>query len=280
MNGVIAQYVALVNHGNAFLAGREIPDLLATNSSCQFCGSITLDRAGSTRSANPNLWFQSLRNDGVSGFRLSSGARKDPLSPDRTTEGFIGGGSLWFIEAVKRNGTSDFYTARWDAGDRDAPDRRIWSVSYSRIVTQKTVPSTARSVAVVTVALVRALEQIRSFAEKQKYCEPFVKVFSDALDLLQGKTVQVYHRDLFLPNTISTEASNLLNACQPAWVFGGMGSWNDTGPDNQADKPVYEAVSSNLYHSLTEAIQVAANDSFRAPTARPRFRRVLSGFGW
>jgi len=263
MNGVIAQCVALVCHGNAFLAGREIPDLLATNSSCQFCASITFDGRAGTRPANPNLWLQSLRDDGVCGFRLSTAPRNDPRFSDRMTAGLIGGGSFWAIEAAKPDGSSDFYTSRWAAGDRDSPDSRIWLVTYPRIATQKTVPSSARPVALMTVVLIGALNQIYAFAQKQRYCEDFVKVFAKALDLLHGKMIHVYHHDLFPPDTISTEAATLLNACQAAWVFGGMGTWNDMDFDNEADQAVYDALSNYLYNSLTEAIPVAANDSFR-----------------
>jgi len=265
MNGEIAQYVMLVCQGNALLAGREIPDLLATNTSCQFCASITFDGPGATRAANPNLWLQSLRDDGVCGFRLSSAARNDPRFSDRMTAGLTGGGSFWTIEAVKRGGSSDFYTARWAVGDRDSPENRIWSVSYPRIATQKTAPASTRPVAVMTVVMTGALNQIYAFAEKQKYCEPFVGAFTRVLNWLRGNaTDPVYHQDLFPPDMLSPEAVNLLNACQAAWVFGGMGTWNDMGFDNEADQAVYDAVSSYLYNSLTEAIPVAANDSFRA----------------
>ncbi len=262
MNGTIAQLVALVCQGNAFLGGREIPDLLATNSSCQFCASITFDGAGSTRAANPNSWMESLREDGVYGFRLAVTQRAGP-PPDRMTAGMVGGGGFWGIEAVKRDGSSDFYTSRWTVGDRDSPERRIWIVSYPRIATQKTVPYSGRPVAVMTVVLTGALNQIYEFAHKQRHCENFAELFAAATDCLGGKMAHVYHQDLFLPDTISAEAVNLLNACQAAWVFGGMGSWNDIWIENEADQGLYEALSTYLYHSLTEAIAVGANDSFR-----------------
>jgi len=261
MNGEIAQHVALVCQGNAFLAGREIPDLVAANSSCQFCASITFN--GPAGPANPNLWLQSLRDDGAYGLRLARSLRNDPRFSDRMTAGFAGGGSFWAIEAAKRDGSSDFYTARWAVGNRDAPDSRIWLVTYPKIATQQTAPASTRPVALMTVVMTGALNQILAFAQKQRYCEDFARLFAQALDSLHGQMVAVYHQDLFPPDTLSPEAANLLNACQAAWVFGGMGTWNDMGFDNESDQAVYEALSNYLYNSLTEAIPVAANDSFR-----------------
>lgn len=56
-------------------------------------------------------------------------------------------------------------------------------------------------------------------------------------------------------------ATCLLDACQSAWVFGGMGSWNDLAFDGAAQVE-YEQVSERLFHTVVDVIQTAANASF------------------
>src|SRR5258706_16035148 len=54
----------------------------------------------------------------------------------------------------------------------------------------------------------------------------------------------------------------LMGKCMPraamsAWVFGGMGLWNDLGFDG-ADGQEYERVSETLFTIINEAIEIAA----------------------
>jgi hypothetical protein len=51
-----------------------------------------------------------------------------------------------------------------------------------------------------------------------------------------------------------------LDACQSAWVFGGMGSWNDMGFEG-ADQKEYDHVSEQLFAALNETIQAAVDAS-------------------
>jgi hypothetical protein len=52
----------------------------------------------------------------------------------------------------------------------------------------------------------------------------------------------------------------LLDACQSAWVFGGMGSWNDMAFQGEVQVE-YVRMSERLFLTLNEAIQAAANTS-------------------
>ncbi len=52
----------------------------------------------------------------------------------------------------------------------------------------------------------------------------------------------------------------MLAACQKAWVFGGMGSWNDMGFDGE-DQKDYVRLSEALFQALNAAIVAAANAS-------------------
>jgi hypothetical protein len=54
------------------------------------------------------------------------------------------------------------------------------------------------------------------------------------------------------------EAKQLLASAQAAWVFGGMGSWNDLGFDG-SDQQEYTALSDELFLLLNQALGVTVN---------------------
>jgi hypothetical protein len=54
----------------------------------------------------------------------------------------------------------------------------------------------------------------------------------------------------------------LLEACQTAWVFGGMGSWNDLWFEGE-DQGIYERVSERLFEAVNAGIEQAATSSRR-----------------
>jgi hypothetical protein len=72
-----------------------------------------------------------------------------------------------------------------------------------------------------------------------------------------------YHKDLLPEGVIQDSATTLLDAVQSAWVFGGMGSWNDMGFDGD-DQSEYIRVSEQLFQALNETIEEATNASFPA----------------
>jgi hypothetical protein len=77
-----------------------------------------------------------------------------------------------------------------------------------------------------------------------------------------------YHKDLSpegdLPEGDLPEAASiLLDAVQSAWVFGGMGSWNDMGFEGP-DQKEYSCVSELLFHAINETIEAATDASFPA----------------
>lgn len=259
MNGEIAQRVALVCHGNGVVSGRNILDHFAANSTLQFCASIAFTGHESQIASNPEQWFAALLKQGVYGLRLAQAPRNNPELLDRVTAGFSGGGSSWAIEVAKRDGMSDFYVARWTVGNREAPDRRLWLVDYLLVTTVPTPSFPATSLQATADELISALQQIHTFA-LTIHADNFAALFAQALDTLANpSTRHGYHQDLFPAGTLSPAAAALLDACQSAWVFGGMGSWNDMGINDSE----YERVSDNLYRAITSAIPIAANQSFR-----------------
>ena len=122
----------------------------------------------------------------------------------------------------------------------------------------------AQELQCITARLTEALRDIHSFARKHDD-GGFTKTFATALDTLEsgGRELRAYHKDLAPDGCLSHGAQTLLHACQEAWVFGGMGSWNDIGFSGEDEKE-YHRVSEQLFQTVNEAICTAANESSRA----------------
>lgn len=70
----------------------------------------------------------------------------------------------------------------------------------------------------------------------------------------------VYHKDLVPEGLLSLSARQILAACQAAWVFGGMGSWNDLAFDGQ-EQSRYRGLSNELFALLNMAICASVNST-------------------
>ncbi|MBL4620532.1 MAG: hypothetical protein JKX88_10605, partial [Marinicaulis sp.] len=71
----------------------------------------------------------------------------------------------------------------------------------------------------------------------------------------------LYYPDTAPENFLTPDAHKLLSAVSAAWVFGGMGSWNDAvyGPEHDEE---YSHVSADLYIALQDAIVAVVNSTF------------------
>lgn len=267
MNGTIAQLVALVCHGNSVIRGFPLLPFLKSNTTCQFCRSVkfiagrtaadTQDQTF-TLAGTPDDWLSKLPTREVLGLRLQQQPRNDPKISDRNSSGFVGGGRIWRIEGLRQNGASEFWQSCWEVLDRNAPDRRIWRVTYGLTELSATSELPQKNLFEIASALRSVLVDIYRFAEQQ---DLFRECFTDALRALDEPDADVgYHKDLCPAGAISTEAESILKSCQRAWVFGGMGSWNDISFDGEA-QDTYEEVSERLFNTLNEAIAAAATSS-------------------
>jgi hypothetical protein len=265
MNGPIAQCVALVCHANAVLAGKR-GLYFHGNSTARFCDSIEFAEPAPGGEAqvladSPDAWFALLAHEGVSGLRLSRAPQGRPLLSDRMSAGFVGGGETWTIATIGADGQSDSWQAYWSIWSRKAPEQRIWRVTYVRDgALALDEPDTF---AAARAELAEALDDIHAFAERNK-CEGFVEAFAAARSVLAGTAgaERGYHRDLAPDGVLGADALAVLDGCQHASVFGGMGSWNDQSFD-RAEGEAYERVSERLYRAVNRAIAAAANESFR-----------------
>jgi hypothetical protein len=274
MNGSLAQITALTCYGNAFIGGGDAPKFFPANSTCQFCDSINFFEfkkplIGRTKevevAGTPDEWIASLKKRGAKGIRLVRQAQSDTGISDRMAAGFVGGGGTWMMEVMRGDGRSEFWAARWDVWNQDAPDRRIWRVTYGLLCVATTKPSTARKIAEVKADFRSSLSAIHRFSEMES-CGGFTNCFAGGITALEEPEADIgYHKDLAPKGQLGDEARSLLKASMSAWVFGGMGSWNDMGFSGETQK-VYESVSESLFQVLNEAIEVAATST--APTEK------------
>ncbi len=271
MNGTNAQFVSLTCHGNAILRGLMTNQFFPSNSSCQFCDRVNFieisktffGKSKETEVADtPDKWFAYLKKTGVHGLRLNTSPRNDPNLSDRMSAGFVGGGEVWGIEAVYANGQSSYWQSRWEVWNKNAPDQRIWRVTYGRVAELKSSSVNTIGLAPIRNEFQDALQEIHDFALRNN-CGGFTECFAKGLATLARTpgAQRGFHQDLAPQGSLSSDAIGILDACQHAWIFGGMGSWNDMGFDGEEGK-LYDRVSERLFRTLNQAISVAANDSY------------------
>ena len=267
MIGTLAQLVTLASYGNAFLRGHDVDAFYPTNSTFQFCNTVeflVLNPAKSgfteeTLADSPIKWLAFLKNKNCARLKIAHVPTPNPETPDHQLAGFIGGGGRWILESVYKI-DSDFWEARWQGNNPNAPDKKIWRVSYGAIAQNtKRTPDQTNDLKIVKRQLVQTLEQICQFAHKHKL-DNFTAFFQGGLDCLAGNQTleKNYHKDLVPSGWYSVEAEQILAAVSTAWVFGGMGSWNDLGFDGD-DNKIYESLSAQLYRQFNESIVAAVN---------------------
>jgi hypothetical protein len=284
MNGEIAQIIALTCHGNAALAGQDVGKFFPDNSTCAFCDRVTF--VAPSRSIfglarekvvakTPQDWFAHLKSTEATGIRAVRQSQNDPQLPDHRSVAFAGGGETWFLLVRYRESEADAWLPLWTLWAQwkpEAAEQRIWRVTYGRL---PNAPATGTEPVAMHTAMTRlrdALREIRAFSAKHGL-DHWTHCFDDALDTLEseGELRHRYYPDLTPPGCLSTQALRLLDACQTAWVFGGMGSWNDLLFDG-AEGADYQRVSNQLFQSLSQAIAAGANDNYSSNLPRTSAR--------
>jgi hypothetical protein len=271
VTGTTAQFISLACYGNALLRGIPIADFSPGNSTFQFCDSVNFVEVsknffGKTKevlvASNPVAWFEYLKHKTIHGLKLSWKPGNDPNLAGRMAAAFVGGGGTWELEAVGKNDYSQLWLSRWEVGNQNAPDRKIWRVTYGRVGETKTSGLGETDLNRIEEELRASLQNIHEFALRIN-CGGFAEYFLRALDTLENKSnpSKLYHRDLAPDGLLSPQAARILEACQHAWVFGGMGSWNDMVFEGE-EQQRYDSVSERLFKSLHAAIPSATNNSF------------------
>lgn len=271
MTGTLAQVIALTAFGNDYLMNGEVPtDFSSANTTFQFCNQVDF-RVFKKRfffskpkeniiSTNPTEWFRYLKIDGCKHLRLYFEYSKDhSFAKDHKLAGLVGGGGNWLIETVYDN-YSNYWSHRWEVTNKNAPDRKIWTVNYGMTRKKQHISNLQIDNYTTKQKLKQILSEIAEFAFKknlQSWGEQFEKA-KLTLDSLTPES-NYYHTDLIPVDKYSLIARQIIFSAGSAWVFGGMGSWNDLGFDSKEDNEAYDRLSEQLYSNINEAIIAGTN---------------------
>jgi hypothetical protein len=238
------------------------------NSTCTFCDRVSfvevkkswLSKPRETLVADtPDEWFEYLARKQTLGVRLVHQRQNDPRISDRMSAGFVGGGGFWAL-GVRYPASTDYWRARWEVWNQNAPEQRIWRVTYGLVAKQPATSIADQNRSEALVAFKAALARIHAFSLAHD-CGGFTGCFARAMQsLTEMRAVHGYHKDLYVPGILSKSSQAMLDAAQSAWVFGGMGSWTDMGFDGDDGKE-YEEASEQLFTALNDAVCAAANES-------------------
>lgn len=212
---------------------------------------------------DPMTWLERLRGEGAEALQLFYEASQNPEIPDRIAVVFPGGGGHWLVEVVKSTGC-DYWRSRWRWSERD----QRWEIAYGRILcNHPRLASPMRTVPPDTIRaeLLTHLERMTEFAANHDQ-ETFARTFDLARQMLNSRGSLTGEETPWPVSRLAEICQQLLSAVKVAWVFGGMGSWNDLtfSGDSQTE---YETLSDTLYQLLNTAIVVAVNSSAIAPVS-------------
>jgi hypothetical protein len=87
------------------------------------------------------------------------------------------------------------------------------------------------------------------------------QLFEKAKNTLENDNPEIdfYHDDLIVVNNYSLENRQLLMSASKAFVFGGMGSWNDLWFENEEKEKEHNALSTVLYGIMMRSIVSSIN---------------------
>ena len=209
--------------------------------------------------SNSLEWIEKLRGIGCQELRAYRLPSNHPELADWMTSGFVAGGGRWMIRALCSYG-QDYWEPGWAFQESDNPGSGIWRVQYGRIIrADQGLPPIAPSVSEAAAEFRSALGQARAFAVRNDL--PYAPTFDAALAILNKRGAS--SSSVFgSGGGLKSDALALGSACEAAWVFGAMGSWNDHGFAAEG-QPDYAQVSERLYLAITSGLVAASNASAR-----------------
>lgn len=261
MNGELAQIVTLVTYGNHFLTGNDVD--LSSNSTFHYLSSINFaryksnkDKSGDVVAGSISEWFAFLRSNQVSRLWNVAFSWDRPDMPEHIAASFAGGVAR-AIQADLPDGYELWYPLWQTGGPRDKP----WNVEYRGLMFANSHVYPAPPVGFVKEKLRKAIVYVESFARRPEVGAGFwADHFTKSLDLLDSPAPMMpYHPDMLPDTGFDLVTREVMAAAAQAYVFGGMGSWNDMGFADKNLNNEYKKITKELYEAVKMSIVIASN---------------------
>ena len=256
MNLELAQLVAIVTHGNAYLTSKasaqppEIShDLMVfdTIKQIKFVEKKRPSEKAPTQLSDGTAgWYRYLKDHKVRRLRIVTldWSKERPDLPAVMASAFAGCGN-W---AILSEGTKA--DTIWFPQYRSGNDETLAFVGTQL---DKRYPEASTDLDVAELTLKNALTNIKDYAVEEKVGDNWVGIFSRALEILASDgPSRGFILQLFPESGYGHKAHRILQAASEAWVFGGMGSWNDMGGGKR-----YTVVTDALYTALIDGVITA-----------------------
>ena len=269
MTGEVAQLCAIVTHTNHSIRHGEPVDIMATET-FRYVESVVLmvqkkqsfKQTWEPLGSSLGEWMSSRGAEGCARLNLLYQHSQDQsFIKDYQSSGFVGGGGSWLIEE-RRESTSNLWASKWEVGNREDPEQKIWKVSYGRIADSAAPIDYSFLDGLQTrEKLETALREILDFSRRHRDGD-FSDCFQSALDILDGRqpSPSPYSVEVCPRGYLDGKHEALLKAADAGWVFGAMGSWNDWGSSDHGIEKEYQELSSRLYSLVCDAIVTAVNE--------------------
>jgi hypothetical protein len=264
MNGELAQIISLVAHGNSFLHSPDAAMVdFSTNSTLRYVSSIKFARYKSNKDilgleiANSvSNWFAFLRSIKVTRlWNIAFGWQRQDI-PEHIAVSFSGGVPA-AIQADLPDGFELWYP-QWKTGGQSG---KPWFVEYRSLMFPDSHALPVQKLSAVKNQLKQAISQAEYFSRRPDMdLSNWATIFTNALGLLDSPDPKTASRSDMLPDSgFCLDARQILASAAQAYVFGGMGSWNDMGFEKPEVNKEYERITKELYEAVKFAIVMASN---------------------
>jgi hypothetical protein len=208
-------------------------------------------------------WLRQLRSREIERVWLAT-ADTQPVELDgkpvdeRVLAAFAGGGGWGLLAAGQQ--LSEVWRGWWTVTDPNAPDHRIWRVRYQGVRMDERLMPLRPSLDEASGELRAALLAAWEFALANDL-PAWAGIFQHAIELGSSGALPPPQpdEDLLPASAYTTEGRRLVAMASRAWVFGGMGSWNDLVFDDDAVQAGYEETAERLYRAVLHGLVAATN---------------------
>ena len=270
MHGELAQIVALVSHGNPWLARRPGYTLsLGANSTFASARSVAFEHGpddahdGQRPGESAAAWLVGLRERACGRLSVLTSDPFDAVSaaPVRAPTGtpVMGLESYrrWFLSGVI-DGDVVVWKASWRVVSPRPSGGGLWHVRYE-VADAEITPAAQRTIDEAGVALEHALADMRRFAAAPQMAS-WAARFDAALRARDDPDPQIFgYPDLLPPGHHALAVRRLMAMCSLGWVFAQAGWWIDVSL--YSDVTQAEACTRVLHSAVLDAAQAATNSA-------------------